>query len=232
MTYMNTASTGYFGSTETNIKLDEDSLKDDIKQKNELNDLKDINLNDVQEKQRIDRTKLVNQFLKITEKSYIESKVVEAIAKNNSMFRLYVEIVPDNNDLWRKLPKLDRDDIVYKPLCDQDLVFTLIDEHYDLNKSIIEMIADIVPDDYRVSGMYGGIVSNQHGLWQGRRYEITVRRGAKGPSLTGSTCCNDPWCLFLCFYRPLFYYCCVKDYEESDPCVSRCCCSARCCCGP
>lgn len=198
-------------------KIKVENLKDLVNDKCSQNkNIHDQELTNKLDHLRVKRTKIVQNYLIAISKNNIELKIIEALSTDEPLIHLYIEMIPVY--LWYKLPELNRDDIVNTPLCDQDLNFSIIT--CNTSKSIIQMVKDIVPNDYRVSSMYGGYVDGS-----GRRYEITLRRG--------TICCNDPWCLLLCcFYKPLIYTLCVNDYSEYDPFYVRCCCSDRCFFGP
>lgn len=134
-------------------KLNEnDLIYKSVDKKMALNTEYDIKLNALQGAERIERTKIVLEYLKAIKN--IESKIIEAIALDKSCIVLHTEIIPGSaNELWQKLPSLNRDDIVYTPLGNQDLDFSLVDI-VDTSQSIIQMIEAIVPNDYRVLGMY------------------------------------------------------------------------------
>ena len=173
------------------------------------------------------RTGIVNYYLKITTIDYITSLIAKGIMVNVNLIILYTELINEyevkSQSHWGRLPIHDRDEILNTPLCDLD-IFEENLTHYviDRNKSIIQMIKDVVPDGYRVSSMYGGQPSNN---WGYRKYEVTIRNG--------SVLCNDPCCLvFCCFNKSWLYNFFTTKYDESDPCPTRCCCTGRCCCGP
>lgn len=164
------------------------------------------------------RTEVVNEYLLICNKEYIEDRITRGIASDCHKIVIKFEAInyhqwPEKSDNFRHAPIIDRYDICHNKLKDLDIFHEQLT--VDLDKSIVDLIRDVVPDDYRVYALYG--LTLEHSL--DRRFEVSLRRG--------SICCNDPCCYLLCCKNMFLLnsFCCLGD-DEPD------CCHCPCWCGP
>lgn len=173
------------------------------------------------------RTQIVNSYLRITTAEYITPHIANGLVHHSNLIILYTELIGtdevNGTSHWGEMPFHNRDKLLNTPICDLDIFEEdLTHKVADRNKSIIQMIEDVVPDGYRVNSLYGGQPNND---WSHRRYEVTIRNGC--------IICNDPCCLvFCCFSKSCLYALWTTKHDEGDPCPTRCCCDCRCCCGP
>lgn len=161
------------------------------------------------------KTELIGFYLSNISLAHIKECVAQCIAKERTFCVLCDDWINKKNSLADR--DIDRDTLLEIPLNQiegLDLNALNLTEEDDPSQSIIQMLKDRVPDEFRVYNMY---VSDDR-----RSYEITMRRGG--------WCCNDPCCLFLCFYNKAcmyktVYLCALCNFCEPVP-------GCRVCCGP
>jgi hypothetical protein len=133
------------------------------------------------------RKSLVDKYMKITEREFLEKRIAKMIAKDKTNITL---ICDDTLYL-----KLDRDVLVTTPLCE-------LDSSYTETRSIIKIIRDTIPKDYRIYYHYNYADGN-HGNGgmetSIENYEISIYR---------DSVIWDPWCNALCCW------CCSFRFTE------------------
>lgn len=205
-------------------KINEKDLIDDVVKQKRNNAEKKSKMIE-QLKQR--RTNIVIEYLQIVDRKYIEEKITRGIANGDRRIVIKLEAIdysiwPEKSNNFRHIPIIDRYATCNEKLRKLDIFHEQLGKTVDLEKSIVELIADIVPDDYRVYALYGLSMQTKcpiMGTYRGsnRRFEITLRRE--------SCWCNDPCCYYLCFKNMfcLNSYWCLGD-DEPDSCHWTCCC--------
>lgn len=172
------------------------------------------------ERLKIIRTEIVNDYLSIVNEQYINDKIKHSASNKISLkseFISYHGWPEDVKNLYY-VPVIDRNDICENKLSDLDIYYDKL-PNIDLDKSISQMIEEIIPNNYRLYSLYNTLAE----VDSCRQYEISLRRG--------TICCNDPCCLFLfCKSKFMFQLCCFLGYpREANGC---CCYDYQCCCGP
>lgn len=173
-------------------KIDLDEVHNEIKRMKEQ--IKDNSVIDL----RKQRTKIVNDALKIIDRNYIKDKMIYSI--DNNKIRLGIieyKINFDDINVQKLLTnKINSLDINYDKLDMKDI-------NYDL--SITEMITNIIPDQYNV---YVAPLSDQS---YHRRYEIYIENGIRF---------RHPCSIFCCFNEIAYQYFC--SFCITDPCCCLC----------
>lgn len=131
------------------------------------------------------RLEMLKKYIKITEREFLEKRIAKMIAKDRTNIAL---ICDDTLYL-----SYDRDDMVTTPLCE-------LHDSYTETRSIIGIIKDTIPKDYRVYYHYNYADSN-HGNGgmetSIENYEISIYR---------DSIIWDPWCNALCCWTCSFRF--------------------------
>ena len=139
---------------------------------------------------------IIEHYLKITQKDFLEERIAKMLYRNDDD----ISLLCDNSLLYDDIiiKGYGRDVFVTTPICE-------LSNTYKETRSIIEIIQQIIPRDYRIYYHYNfGDGNHGHGGAEISRenYEISLYRN--------SVIC-DPWCNALCCW-----ICSFRFTEEFD----------------
>lgn len=142
---------------------------------------------------RNSRNTLINKYVLITQKEFLEQRIAKMIAKNLNNISLLC-------DDSLKLLDFDRNQLVTTPL-------SKLDNTYTETRNIIDIIQQNIPNGYRVYYHYNYADGN-HGNGgieiSIENYEIDIHR---------NSVVFDPWCNILCCWSCSFRFTDIFDRE-------------------
>ena len=191
------------------------NIEDEIKS-NRIQKLK--MLENKENEKKLKDTLIINIMLQLTKKEIIEKHIISSIAQNKQEIIIYHS---EKSGDFVKFPDYTFDSVNYDNILDtpisklniyhDELDETIINEN-NINKSIIEIIEDLLPIGYRIYNMYAIKFNKNKPFYDlnGHKivYEIVIR--------SDSYICNDTCLFFLCCkQKSQCYYClscCIAQY--------------------